>query len=146
MLYYQCFTVDLPRIYKNIFPPNLYSIAIHSHRGILPDLAGGHVVLPPVPRAGHNLSVHYTLAQRPPSVQASIIDGVELAAYVGQRYGFALDLKLPDRSRRDFIRLCCSRKRHLVFTLLRYRSYFAPLQTSARSGAPARDEFLFLYI
>src|SRR5712664_2677640 len=118
MLYYQCFTVDLPRIYKNIFPPNLYSIAIHSHRGILPNLAGGHVVLPPVPRAGHNLSVHYTLAQRTPSVQAGIVDGVELATYVGQRNGFALDLKLPDSSRTDLIRLRSSRKRHVVFSLL----------------------------
>src|SRR6266446_4367688 len=124
---------NLSRIHKNIFPPNLYSIAIHSHRGILPDLASGHVVLPPVPWAGHNLCVHDALAQRSPPVQASIIDGVELATYVGQRNGFALDLKLPDRSRSDFIRLRRSRKRHLVFTLLRYRSL--PIKSSTRSSS-----------
>src|SRR6266481_3502025 len=133
---------NLSRIHKNIFPTNLYSIAIHPHRGILPDLTGGHVVLPPVPWAGHYLAVHDALAQRPPSVQASIIDGVELATHVGQRYGFALDLKLPDRSRRDFIRLCCSRKRHLVFTLLRYGSLLLSLQLD-RALAPL--QFLFLY-
>src|SRR5882762_4549837 len=31
---------NLSRIYKNIFPTNLYRVAIHPHRGILPDLAG----------------------------------------------------------------------------------------------------------
>src|SRR6267378_2921388 len=109
---------NLSRIHKNIFPTNLYSIAIHPHRGILPDLTGGHVVLPPVPWAGHNLCVHDALAQRSAPVQAGIVDGVELATHVGQRNGFALDLKLPDSSRTDLIRLRSSRKRHVVFSLL----------------------------
>src|SRR5260370_28146035 len=104
----------LARIHKNVFPTNLHGVAIDPHRGILPDLAGGHVVLPPVPWAGHDLPVHYALAQRPTSVQAGIVDGVELAAYVAERNGLAFNLKLPDRSRRDFVPLCCSRKRHLA--------------------------------
>ena len=70
-----------------------------------------------MPRAGHDLPVHDSLAERAPSVQAGIVDGVELATDIGQRNGLALDLKLPDRSRRDFIGLRCSSKRHLVFSL-----------------------------
>src|ERR1700731_804409 len=99
-----------------------------------------------MPRASHYVSVHNTLAQRPATMEAGIVDGIELAPDICQSNRFALHLKLSNRSRSDFIRLCCSRKRHLVFTLLRYGLNFVPLQTSARSGSPARDEFLFLYI
>jgi len=108
----------LPGIDENIFSANFHSVAIHPYRRILPNLASGHVVLPPVPRAGHDLSVHDTLAQRASPVQAGIVDGIELATDIGQSNGFALNLKLPDRSRGDLIGLCCSRKRHLLFSLL----------------------------
>src|SRR6266853_6382551 len=114
--YYQHFAGKLADIDKNIFPPNLHSVAIHADRGVLPDLAGGHVVLPSVPRAGHDLPVHDALTERPAPVEAGIVDGIELATDIGQRNGFALNLKLPDRSRRDFIGLCCSRKRHLLLS------------------------------
>src|SRR2546430_11072036 len=46
-------------------------------------------------------------------MQTGIVDGIELAAYICQGNCFALDLKLSDRSGRDFIPLRRSRKRHL---------------------------------
>src|SRR5260370_2239382 len=106
------FCGKLSGLHKNIFSANLHSVAIHTDRGVLPDLAGGHVVLPSMPRAGHDLPVHDTLTERSAPVEAGIVDGIELATDIGQRNGFALNLKRPDRSRRDFIGLCCSRKRH----------------------------------
>src|SRR5256884_9677980 len=81
------------------------------------NLAGGHVVLPAMPRASHYVSVHNALAQWPATMEAGIVDGIELAADICQGNRFALHLKLSSRSRGDFIRLCCSLKRHLVFTL-----------------------------
>src|SRR6266852_1053355 len=137
----------LPGIDENIFSANFHSVAIHPYRRILPNLACGHVVLPPVPRAGHDLSVHDALAQRASPVQASIVDGIELATDIGQRNGFALNLKLPDRSRRDFIGLCCSRKRHLLLSpgyeprvapvsnsLARLANFFFPISISYRGS------------
>src|SRR5713101_826006 len=132
--------MKLARIHENVISANLKGVAIHPHRWVLGNLAGGHIVLPAMPRAGHDVPVHDPLAQRPAPMQAGIVDGVELAAHIGKGNGFALHLKLPDRSRRDFVRLCCSRKPHLVFSLLRYRSYFAATQTSIASRAPPRPE------
>src|SRR5882762_11798238 len=119
--------VGLASVHENIFSANLNGVAIHAHRWVLANLAGGHVILPAMPRAGHFVAVHNSLAQRPASMQAGIVDGVELAADICEGNRFALHLKLSDRSRRDFIRFRCSRKRHLVFTLLRYGSYFSYL-------------------
>src|ERR1700674_6206 len=135
----------LAGIHENIFSTNFNGVAIHPHSWVLANLARGHVVLPAMPRASHYVSVHNTLAQWPATMEAGIVDGIELAADICQGNRFALHLKLANLSRRNFIRLCRSRKRHLVFTLLRYGSNFVPLQTSARSGSPARDEFPFLY-
>src|SRR2546425_12918029 len=72
-----------PGIHKNIFSANLHSVAIHPHRRILPDLAGGHVVLPPMPGAGDDLPIHDPLAQWAPPVQAGVVDGIELATDIG---------------------------------------------------------------
>src|SRR6266478_4188993 len=69
-----------------------------------------------MPRTSQYVSVHNTLAQRPATMETGIVDGIELAADICQSNRFALHLKLSNRSRGDFIRLCCSRKRHLVFT------------------------------
>src|ERR1700694_3477524 len=80
-----------------------------------------------MPWASHFVSVHNSLAQRPAPMEACIVDGIELAGHICQGNRFALHLKLSDRSRCDFICFRCSRKRHLVFTLLRYRSYFSYL-------------------
>src|SRR5207245_10849852 len=64
-----------PGIHKNIFSANLHSVAIDPHRRILPDLAGGHVVLPSMPRAGHDLPVHDALTERSAPVEAGVVDG-----------------------------------------------------------------------
>src|SRR5207302_6815250 len=88
-----------------------------THRWVLADLTGRHVVLPPMPRASHNVLVHDALAQRPAAMQAGIVDSMELAPYIGQGNRFAFHLELSNRSRRDFVRLCCSRKRHLRWPL-----------------------------
>src|SRR6266436_5675181 len=99
-----------------------------------------------MPRTSHDVPVHDPLAQRPAPMQAGIVDGIELAAHIGQGNGFALHLKLANRSRRDFIRLCSSRKRHLFITLLRYRLCAAPIQTLTLGGPAMQYDILFLYI
>ena len=104
-------------VHKNVFPANLDAVAINTHSRVLADLTRGDVVLPPMPRAGNYVLVHDPLAQRPAPVQAGIIDGIELAPHVGQSNRFALYLELSDRSRRDFVRFRCSRKRHLRLPL-----------------------------
>src|SRR2546429_6134759 len=48
------------------------------------NLAGGHVVLPAMPRASHYVSVHNALAQWPATMEAGIVDGIELAADICQ--------------------------------------------------------------
>src|SRR5260370_27596445 len=131
-------------IHENIFAANFDSITIHSHRGVLANLAGGHVLVPPMPGTRYDFPVHDSLAQRPNPMQTGIVDGIELAAHIGHGNRFALHLELSNRSRRDFIRLRCSRKRHLVFTLLRRRMYLANIQISAGSAASTRHEALFL--
>src|SRR5260370_27221476 len=90
------FCGKLSGIHKNIFSANLHSVAIHTDRGVLPDLAGGHVVLPSVPRAGHDFPVHDALTERPPPAKAGIFHGIELATYIHQPKIFAPTLKLPD--------------------------------------------------
>src|SRR6266700_5030798 len=134
----------LASIHENIFAANLEGIAIHPHRWVLANLAGGHLVLPSLPRARSDFSVHDSLAQRPTPVQTGLVDGIELAAHIGHGNRFALHLVLSIRSRRDFIRLRCSSKRHLVFTLLRRRMYLANIQISAGSAASTRHASLFL--
>src|ERR1700674_1795366 len=136
----------LAGINENIFSTSFNGVAIHPHSWVLANLARGHVVLPAMPRASDYVSVHNTLAQWPATMEAGIVDGIELAADICQGNRFALHLKLSNRSRGDFIRLCYSRKRHLVFTLLRNGSNFVSLQTSARSGSPTRHEPLFFCI
>src|SRR5260370_42628195 len=110
--------MKLDRIHENVTSAILKGVAIPPHRWVLGNLAGGHIVLPAMPRAAHEAPVPDPLAQRPAPMQAGIVDGVELAAHIGKGNGFALPLKLPDRSRRDFVRLRCSSKPHLVDSLL----------------------------
>src|SRR5258708_29512331 len=62
-------------------------------------------------------------------MEECIVDGIERASDIGQRNGVALNLKRPDRSRRDFIGLCCSRKRHRF--LLSSRSVSLPIASDA---------------
>src|SRR5712691_9787298 len=107
----------LAHVDEDVFSADLQGIAIHAHGGVLADLAGGYVVLPAVPGTRHYRAIHYPLAQRPAPVQAGIVDGVELSGNIGQGNGLAFHLKLPDRSRRNFIRFRCSHKPHLVFSL-----------------------------
>src|SRR6266566_9930948 len=104
----------LAGIHENIFAANVDGIAIHPHRWVLANLAGRHVVLPSMPGTRYDFSVHDSLAQWPTPVQTGIVDSIELAAHIGHRNRFALHLELSNRSRRDFIRLRCSSKRHLV--------------------------------
>src|SRR5713101_7796753 len=103
---------------ENVFSTNLQGVAVHPYGWILANLAGGHVILPAMPRASHFVSVHNTLAERPAAMHAGIVDGVELSAHIGQGNRLALHLKLSDRSRRDLVRFRCARKCHLVFSLL----------------------------
>src|SRR4029077_19235630 len=95
-IYYE----SLADIHENVFAANLNGVAIHAHCRVLANLAGGHIVLPAVPWTGYDVPVHHALAQGTAPMQAGIVDGIELAAYIGKGNGFALDLKLADRSRR----------------------------------------------
>src|SRR5258708_7730533 len=70
-----------------------------------------------MPRESDFVSVHDSLAERPAAMHAGIVDGVKLAAHIGEGNRFALHLKLSDRSRRDLVRFRCARKCHLVFSL-----------------------------
>jgi hypothetical protein len=47
-------------------------------------------------------------------VQTSITDGMKFAAYIGQRYGFAFQANLLNRTRRDFRRLGRTHKCHTL--------------------------------
>src|SRR5882757_1202017 len=108
----------LTGIHEYVFAANLNLVAIHSHGWVLADLARSYVILPAVPRASDDVAVHYALPQWASSVQAGVVDGIELAADIGQGNRFALNMELPNRSRRDFICLCCARKRHRLLSLL----------------------------
>src|SRR5260370_38897293 len=83
------FCGKLSGLHKNIFSSNLHSVAIHTDRGVLPDLAGGHVVLPSMPRAGHDLPVHDTLTERSAPVEAGIDTGLEFATHMAHGIGVA---------------------------------------------------------
>src|SRR6266849_10293909 len=65
-----------------------------------------------MPGAGHHTAIHNPLPERPAPMQAGVVDCVEFAPHIGNRNRLAFHVKLPDRSRRDFIRLRCPRKRH----------------------------------
>src|SRR6266436_9045288 len=101
---------------ENIFTADFYAVAIHPHGWILADFASSYIVLPPMPGARHYVPIHYSLAQRPPAVQAGIVDCIVLTANVRQGDRLALYLELPDRSRSNLIRLCSPRKRHRLFS------------------------------
>src|SRR5260370_23704370 len=132
--------MDLASIHENILSANLEGVAIYPHRRILADLAGSHIVLPAVPRASHDVPIHDPFAQRPTPMEASIVDGIELAAHIGQSNCFALHLKLADRSRRDFIRLCCSCKPHLVV------SFLFPISVSLPSVSSVLNSFFSFFL
>src|SRR6266403_1466814 len=104
----------LTGVNENILTTDFYAVAIHPHGRVLADFACRYIVLPPMPRAGHHVAVHYSLAQRPAPVQAGIVDGVELAVNVCQGDRFAFDLELSNRSQSNLIRLRSPRKRHLL--------------------------------
>src|SRR5712691_1505733 len=89
-----------------------------------------------MPRAGHHVAVHNSLAKRPPAVQAGIVDGIELATNVRQGDRFTLDLELPDRPRSNLIRLRGPRKRHCILS----SPFF-----SALSVPFALDSFVFYF-
>jgi hypothetical protein len=81
----------LTGVNENIFTPDFYAVAIHAHGRVLADFACRYIVLPPMPRAGHHVAVHYSLPQRAASVQAGIVNGVELTPNVRQGDRLALD-------------------------------------------------------
>src|SRR5260221_12668240 len=95
---------------ENIFTADFYAVAIHPHGWILADFASSYIVLPPMPGARHYVPIHYSLAQRPPAWQPGIADGIVLTTNVRQGDRLALSLEIPNRSRRNLIRLCTPRK------------------------------------
>src|SRR5438876_5783243 len=63
--------------------------------------ARGHVVLPAVPRAGDDHALELALPERPATVEAGVVDGVERAAHVEERDLLAARLDALARSGRD---------------------------------------------
>src|SRR4029077_20179655 len=88
-------------VHKNFLPPELGRVTSNSHILILSELPCGYVILPAVPRTSHNFVLERPLSQRPSAVQASVIDRVEFAAHISDRYGFARRPKLADSTRRN---------------------------------------------
>jgi hypothetical protein len=100
-------------IYEYLFSPHFRRVASHTHTGVLNQLSGCHVVLPTMPGAGNNFILERSLPQGSSAVQASVIDGEELASYVGERHGLACDLNFMNGTHWNFSDLRSSRKRHI---------------------------------
>src|SRR6266851_2996728 len=63
----------LTAVHKDIFAADFERIGLHSDRGVRGYFAGGHVVLPAVPRAGDNIGFELALAQWAAAMQAGIV-------------------------------------------------------------------------
>jgi hypothetical protein len=66
-------------------------------------LAGSHVVLPAVPRAGQDAALEPAVTQRPAEVEAVRLDGVEAAFAVGERDLLVTGSNGSDISRRQVL-------------------------------------------
>src|SRR6267378_4867075 len=108
----RAFFSPLSQINEDVLAPHLSMIAIHCRRRVLGHLPVRDVILPAVPRASHHLALQRTLPQRPPAMQACVVDRINLPADVGHGHRFSLYLQLPYRSRRKFRHLHRPHKRH----------------------------------
>src|SRR5580700_1564731 len=77
-------------VHKDFFAPNLGRVTGDSHIRVLNELPCGHVIFPAVPRTGNNFILERPLSQRPSSMEASVIDGVKLVAYISERHSLAI--------------------------------------------------------
>src|ERR1700686_2569837 len=105
--------LELARFNPDVLASNLKRVRLDSDRLIHDQLAGGHIVLPAVPRTGNGYSVEFTLTQGASPMQTGVIYRVELASYVSDSNGQAVYLKLANRARRNLIFSRCTHKTHL---------------------------------
>ena len=104
----------LAYVYENIVAADFDLIAVNADTRIHRQLAVGDVILPTVPRAGNNLAVHLTGAERAATVQAGVIDGVEGSVNIGEGDGFAFHGEFPDVAGGNFVFACGAEKWHSV--------------------------------
>ena len=86
----------LTRFDPEIFTPHFNRIGFDGHSLVRDQFSGRNVVLPTVPWAGYRNSLKKPLAERPASVEAGIVDGIELIADIGDRDCEAIHLELPN--------------------------------------------------
>jgi hypothetical protein len=70
----------------------------------LRDFPGGDIIFPAMPWARDDFIGKHSLTERPATMEASVVNGVEFAPYVCKRNGGAVELEFADGSRRDFVR------------------------------------------
>src|SRR5579859_6027285 len=109
---FQLFRSILSEVYEYFVTAHFRGIAGDPHGGVLRDLARGDIVLPAMPWAGHDRVVELSLAEWPSTMHAYVADRIELTGDVGERHGFACDLKLVDRTRWHLDNLGGAYKRH----------------------------------
>jgi hypothetical protein len=68
----------LAEVDENFVASNFDRIAVDAHAAVRNDLASGDVILPSMPRAGHDLSFELAFTERAGLVQAYAIDSVKL--------------------------------------------------------------------
>lgn len=99
-------------VHEYVVPSNLNGVAIHSYCGVLNHFAGRHVVLPGVPRAGHDLTIELAFAERAAFMRAYAIDSAELTGHIGNRYGLPSHLELVNLPQGDVLFSSCAHESH----------------------------------
>src|SRR4029077_12934112 len=96
-------TSKLTSFNPKVLAPDFNIVSLDPDGLVHDKLAGGHIILPSVPRAGNRDSLELTLAKRASAVQTRVIDCVKLVSYVRDSHSQAVDLKFTNRTRRDLI-------------------------------------------
>jgi hypothetical protein len=94
---------SLKTIYEYVFASDLNRVALNSHTGIHGELSGRYVILPAVPGASNHFVVEFAFPERAAAMQTRAVDGVKLAADIGERDRFPLDREFSDHSSGDFV-------------------------------------------
>src|SRR5260221_10525267 len=93
----------LAGINPKVVPAGFDGVGFDPYRLIHDQFAGRHIVLPAVPRTCYGHSVKFPLPERPPAVQAGVVDSVELVSDVRNGKRQAIDLKFPDGPRGNLV-------------------------------------------
>ncbi len=106
--------VPLTDVDVKVLAADLDRVAVDAHRVTLDQLAGGHVILPKVPRAGDGGAVELAFSERAALMGAYAIDSMELTANVGDCDCLAAYLKLVNLAKRYVLGSGCTHKSHFA--------------------------------